>query len=62
MKNCPKCNVEDSIEITIDLATDHSVQFFQCRNCEAKWWERDGNPVPLEEVLDLTADSESKKL
>jgi transposase-like protein len=61
MKNCPECKAEDSIEITIDLSADRSVQFFQCRTCEAKWWERDGNPVPLEEVLDLTADSEAKK-
>ena len=59
MKTCPECQFEDSIEITIDLSSDDSVQFFQCRRCEAKWWERDGNTVALDEVLDLTAKDRS---
>jgi transposase-like protein len=59
MKTCPECKSEDSIEITIDLSADDSVQFFQCRKCEAKWWERDGTTVALDDVLDLTARNES---
>jgi hypothetical protein len=61
MRKCPNCATDDSIEITIDLSADNSVQFFQCRKCEAKWWERDGNAVPLDEILDLTAESEANK-
>lgn len=60
MKTCPECRSADSIEITIDLAVDDSVQFFQCRHCEAKWWERDGSTIALDEVLDLTSKDDSK--
>ena len=60
MKACPKCKSEDSIEITIDLSVGDSVQFFQCRFCEAKWWERDGTTIALDEVLDLTAKDDSR--
>lgn len=52
---CPRCLDEDCIAIQIALRDDESVQFFLCRLCEAKWWERDGGHVTLDEVLSLAA-------
>ena len=56
--HCPKCDAEEAMEIVINLTDDDSVKFFQCRSCEGRWWERDGSPIALEEVLHLTARSE----
>lgn len=58
---CPKCDAEDATEIVINLTEDDTVKFFQCRDCEAKWWEHGGAPIELDDVLDLTAKSESSK-
>jgi hypothetical protein len=52
---CPQCGATECISIEIHLATDDPLQFFSCRRCEARWWQRDGEPVSLEEVLSLAA-------
>ena len=52
---CPECGQKDCTEINISLKEENSVKFFSCRKCEAKWWEHDGAPIKLDEVLDLTA-------
>jgi hypothetical protein len=57
---CPRCHGEDCVHIEINLKGEHTVQFFSCRRCEAKWWERDGDTIALDEVLDLTARSEAR--
>ena len=55
---CPECDAQEAMEIVINLTEDDSVRFFQCRACDGRWWERDGSPIALEKVLDLTARSE----
>jgi transposase-like protein len=57
---CPSCEDEDCIHIEINLNTDERLQFYSCRRCEAKWWERDGDTIELDEVLTLTAESEAR--
>lgn len=57
---CPECGGDDATHIVIRLRDDDSIQFFACRNCEAKWWERDGDTIELDEVLHLTAEAEKK--
>lgn len=52
---CPQCHGEDCIQIEIHLKTDESVEFSSCRRCEAKWWERGGDTISLDEVLNLAA-------
>ena len=42
---CPKCEGEDCIHIEIRLSGEDRVQFYSCRKCESKWWERDGDTV-----------------
>lgn len=58
--NCPQCQGEDCIQIEIRLKEADSVQFFSCRRCEHKWWERDGGTIALDEVLTLAAHREPK--
>jgi transcription elongation factor Elf1 len=52
---CPYCGGEDCISIEIHLKDEKTVQFFSCRQCEAKWWEREGDTITLDEVLALAA-------
>ncbi len=58
---CPQCQNEDTTNIVIKLKGEDSVSFFQCRKCETKWWEHAGDPVALDEVLNLTAAAEIKR-
>ncbi len=58
--HCPECHGEDCIHIEIRLKGDETIQFYSCRLCEAKWWERDGDAVARDEVLHLTTQKESK--
>jgi formate dehydrogenase maturation protein FdhE len=57
---CPNCEGEDTTNIVIKLRDDDDVSFFQCRRCESKWWQHDGETIALDQVLDLTAQSEVK--
>ena len=50
---CPECTGSDCIEIEINLKDEGSVRFFSCRRCEAKWWEKEGQTVALDHVLNL---------
>lgn len=52
---CPQCGGKNCTEIEIHLRDEETVQFFSCRRCEAKWWERQGETIALDEVLYLAA-------
>ena len=58
MQRCPQCGGEDCTHIVINLKEEDSVQFYNCRRCEAKWWEHEGDTIALDEVLNLAAQSE----
>lgn len=58
MQTCPQCGGEDCTQIVINLKEEDSVQFFNCRRCEAKWWEHEGDTIALDEVLTLAAQAE----
>jgi len=58
METCPQCGGEDCTQIVINLKEEDSVQFFNCRRCEAKWWEHEGDTIALDEVLNLAAEAE----
>lgn len=57
---CPQCQGKDCIQIEIRLKEEDSIQFFSCRRCEAKWWERDGDTIALDDVLNMAAQKKSK--
>jgi transposase-like protein len=56
MMKCPECGLTNTTEIQLNLKDEDSVKFYSCRKCEAKWWERDGDSIELDEVLSLTAE------
>ena len=47
---CPICNQGDVITITMSVSGS-DLSFTTCHLCEAKWWYRDGEPVPLRAVI-----------
>jgi formate dehydrogenase maturation protein FdhE len=47
---CPVCNQGDLISISMNVSGS-DLSFTTCHLCEAKWWYRDGAPVPLQSVI-----------
>ena len=50
---CPRCGVDEVIEINQKLPDGTEVDFFSCHKCDEKWWDRDGQLIDLRDVLDL---------
>jgi formate dehydrogenase maturation protein FdhE len=57
---CPQCTGSDCIEIEINLKQENTVRFMSCRRCEAKWWQREGSTIALDEVLNLATVQRNK--
>jgi formate dehydrogenase maturation protein FdhE len=49
---CPSCGSGDLISISMTVA-GRELAFTTCHLCEAKWWHRDGEEVPLQSVIGL---------
>ncbi len=49
---CPNCLQGDVITISIAVS-ERDLTFSTCHLCEAKWWYREGELVPLSSVIDL---------
>ena len=49
---CPTCRQGDLITITMAVS-ERDLTFTTCHLCEAKWWGRDGDLVPLASIIDL---------
>jgi formate dehydrogenase maturation protein FdhE len=47
---CPVCSQGDLISITMSVSGS-DLSFTTCHMCEAKWWYRDGEAVPLQSVI-----------
>lgn len=45
------CHQGELISITMSVS-DSDLSFTTCHMCEAKWWYRDGEAVPLRSVVD----------
>ena len=52
---CPICRRHRLVEIRVDLG-DAEVTLHSCSACDARWWDRDGEPLSLADVLALTAE------
>lgn len=48
---CPRCSVDDVIEIHQKLPDGTEVDFFSCHKCDERWWDRDGKEIALSDVL-----------
>ncbi len=47
---CPVCHQGDLISISMSVSGS-DLAFTTCHMCEAKWWYRDGEAVPLQNVI-----------
>jgi hypothetical protein len=47
---CPACKQGELISIEM-LVSERDLTFTTCHLCEAKWWYRDGEEVPLQSVI-----------
>jgi hypothetical protein len=45
----------------LHLTGEETVEFFSCRRCEARWWEREGDSIALDEVLTLAAKKDAQR-
>ncbi len=52
---CPKCRSGDLITISLTVG-GRDLAFTTCHLCEAKWWYRDGEQVPLRSVIGLVVE------
>jgi transcription elongation factor Elf1 len=59
--HCPRCNQERFTTLTFDLDGGDTIDFYSCRNCEEKWWERDGNVIVLDEIFTLPEAVQAKR-
>jgi len=50
--SCPSCRQGDLITISMSVS-ERDLTFATCHLCEAKWWLRDGEEVPLTSVIDV---------
>ena len=47
---CPVCQQGDLISISMSVSGS-DLGFTTCHLCEAKWWYRDGETVPLQNLI-----------
>ncbi len=56
---CPACGAGELISISMTL-NGAELAFTACHECEAKWWWRDGESVPLQVVLESVTPGRSR--
>ncbi len=56
---CATCGASTVIEIELTLPDGTEVAFYTCHKCETRWWNRDGQSLDLEVVLDLASKPKS---
>ena len=52
MNNCPVCRAARLVEIDITLKGE-AVRLHACSTCDTRWWDREGERLPLDRVLEL---------
>jgi DNA polymerase III alpha subunit (gram-positive type) len=51
---CPECEAGDLVTISM-TAGGNDLSFTTCNMCEAKWWYKDGELVPLASVIGVVS-------
>ena len=52
---CPNCKQGELITISMTVS-GRDLAFTTCHLCEAKWWHRNGEEVPLRSVISQVAE------
>ena len=50
---CTVCGGDTVIQIELTLPDGTEVEFCSCHQCESRWWNREGEPLELDAVIDL---------
>ena len=50
---CNTCGHNSVIEIELTLPDGSEVVFCSCHRCESKWWDRDGEVLDLDALIDV---------
>ena len=50
---CNTCGQNSVIEIELTLPDGSEVIFCSCHRCESKWWDRDGEVLDLDALIDV---------
>lgn len=50
------CGQNSVIEIEMKLPDGTEVVFCSCHVCEARWWDKEGETVDLDGIIDLVSD------
>lgn len=53
---CVSCGQSSVIEIEMKLPDGTEVVFCSCHVCEARWWDKEGEAVSVEGIIDLVSD------
>lgn len=53
---CTSCGHMSVIQIEMSLPDGTDVVFNSCYLCENKWWDRDGELVEVEGIIDLVSE------
>ena len=52
--SCPVCRNKRLVEIQLTLKGS-ALTMHSCSNCDTRWWDTDGQLVPLKGVFELAA-------
>jgi hypothetical protein len=50
---CNTCGQKSVIQIELTLPDGSEVVFCSCHRCESKWWDRDGEVLDLDGLIDV---------
>lgn len=50
---CTNCGARDAIQIEMTLPDGTEVNFCSCHRCENRWWDKEGEALGLDAVLDM---------
>jgi transcription elongation factor Elf1 len=50
---CPRCNSESFTKLAFELGASDEIEFYSCRSCEERWWQRGDRTIVLDDVFTL---------
>ena len=53
---CTSCGQSSVIQIEMTLPDGSEVIFNSCHVCEAKWWDKEGEPIEVDGIIDLVSE------
>ena len=59
--NCPVCRTSHMVEISVNLK-GRQVSMYACSACETRWWESEGDRIPVENVYELARKESSASI